>query len=465
MLDEAAQRRLAAEAFETALEAWTARRGGPAVDLAAAYGRELEPMVVNAHATLRSRGAAHPRLPVPPPLPAPDPAPLGAAAATAAAALTTAGAGVRVTAARAALEAAERVATAAGEPPLPGALDAAKLGAGAKALEDPACAAYREVWAAYREACAAFHAQPALGLLDALLDAFGTAYAEAKSARASVAAPGRAAAPGRDGRPAASGRPEPRRSTDRGLGGDQVEGRQAVRELLLAGRRKVQEVWVLADQDDAEVLEDIVELADSVKVPVRQTGRSKFFAQARTESSQGVLARARPLPEADFDDLLKVRKGRPAPFLLAVDGVTDPGNLGALLRTAECAGVTGVALPRHRAVHVDADGHQGRLRSRRVPRPGRGRRPATAIAQARDAGIWVIGLDAAGEESIYDIALADEPVMLVLGAEGQGLSRLVRQRCDTVASLPLGGRLASLNVSVAGALGCFEVVRRRRLAP
>jgi 23S rRNA (guanosine2251-2'-O)-methyltransferase len=89
----------------------------------------------------------------------------------------------------------------------------------------------------------------------------------------------------------------------------------------------------------------------------------------------------------------------------------------------------------------------------------------TAIAQARDAGVWVIGLDAAGPETIYDIALADEPVMLVLGAEGQGLSRLVRQRCDTVASLPLGGRLASLNVSVAGALGCFEVVRRRRLAP
>jgi 23S rRNA (guanosine2251-2'-O)-methyltransferase len=87
----------------------------------------------------------------------------------------------------------------------------------------------------------------------------------------------------------------------------------------------------------------------------------------------------------------------------------------------------------------------------------------TAIARARDAGVRVVGLDAAGEETIYDLALADEPVMLELGAEGQGLSRLVRQRCDTVASLPLGGHLASLNVSVAGALACFEVVRRRRL--
>jgi 23S rRNA (guanosine2251-2'-O)-methyltransferase len=199
-------------------------------------------------------------------------------------------------------------------------------------------------------------------------------------------------------------------------------------------------------------------------VPVRAVGRGKFFAQAKTESPQGVVARAKPLPEAELEDLIKVRKGKPAPFLVAVDGVTDPGNLGALLRTAECAGVTGIVLPRHRAVHVtptvtkSAAGAVEYLDMAVV-----GGLP-TAISKARDAGIWVVGLDGGGTETIYDLALGGEPVMLVLGAEGQGLSRLVRERCDIVAAIPLEGRLSSLNVSVAGGLACFEVVRRRLAA-
>jgi 23S rRNA (guanosine2251-2'-O)-methyltransferase len=332
-------------------------------------------------------------------------------------------------------------------------------------------AAARQKASAARKAAAAKGGAPARGK-----PVKAKARAKASSGRSAPAGPAREASPyssrsdaGPVARPArgriAPGSPAagaPRRSTDRGLGGEQVEGRQAVRELLIAGRRKVLEVWVLGDQDEAEVLDDIVELAQSVKVPVRQAGRSKFFAQARTESSQGVLARARPLPEADLDDLVKSRRNKPRPFLLAVDGVTDPGNLGALLRTAECAGVTGIVLPRHRAVHVTptvtkaACGAVEYLDMAVV-----GGLP-TAVTRAREAGVWVVGLDAAGTESIYDLALSDEPVMLVLGAEGQGLSRLVRARCDTVASLPLGGQLASLNVSVAGALACFEVVRRRR---
>ena len=148
-------------------------------------------------------------------------------------------------------------------------------------------------------------------------------------------------APGRRGRV----------SSDRGLGGDQVEGRQAVRELLIAGRRKVREVWMLDQGDDAPILEDIRELAAANRVTVTQVGRGRFFAQARCEAPQGVLALAAPLPETDVDSLLTGRGGTP-PFLVALDGVTDPGNLGAVLRSAECAGVTGAILPRHRAVHV-----------------------------------------------------------------------------------------------------------------
>jgi 23S rRNA (guanosine2251-2'-O)-methyltransferase len=255
-----------------------------------------------------------------------------------------------------------------------------------------------------------------------------------------------------------------RAAATRGLGGDQVEGRQAVRELLLAGRRKTLEVWVASDQDEAVVLDDIAELAMSVGVPVRDVARSKLFARAKTEAPQGVLALAHELPEVDIDDLFTRPKNGPAPFLLAVDGVTDPGNLGALLRSAECAGVSGVVLPRHRSVHITptvAKTAAGAVEYLRMAIVGG---LPSAIVAAQKAGVWVVGLDGGGDETLFDLSLADEPVMLVLGAEGKGLSRLVRARCDVVAAIPLGGRLSSLNVASAGALACFEVARRRHLA-
>src|SRR5262249_16808642 len=126
----------------------------------------------------------------------------------------------------------------------------------------------------------------------------------------------------------------------------------AVRELLVAGRRKVRELWVATDIDEAGTMGDILELADARRVPVLEVSRKKLDAQARSEAPQGVLAKAQPLAEADLDGLTQKRPTRPAPFLVGVDGVTDPGNLGALLRSAEAAGATGVVLPRHRAVHV-----------------------------------------------------------------------------------------------------------------
>ena len=250
----------------------------------------------------------------------------------------------------------------------------------------------------------------------------------------------------------------------RGLGGEQVEGRQAVRELLLAGTRRVREVVVAEDQHERDALADIVDLAQDVRVPVRTVSRSALAGMARTESPQGVLARAAALPEAELEDLAEPVPGQPAPFLLAVDGVTDPGNLGALLRSAECAGVTGVVLPRHRAVHVTTAVTKAAAGAvEHLPMAVVGGLP-TALATLKDRGVWVVGLDAGGEVGLFDLPVADEPVCLVLGAEGAGLGRLVRQRCDVVAAIPLLGTLSSLNVSVAGALACFEVVRRRQVA-
>jgi 23S rRNA (guanosine2251-2'-O)-methyltransferase len=257
-------------------------------------------------------------------------------------------------------------------------------------------------------------------------------------------------------------RPE-RRPAPRVLGGEQVEGRQAVRELLLAGRRRTKEVWLAEDVAPEGVVGDIVDLAGELRVPLKRVPRRRLEERARSEAPQGVLASAAPLPEEDLDRLCRAGTG-PAPFLVFLDGVTDPQNLGALLRTAECAGATGAVLPRHRSASVTptvakaAAGAVEHLPLAVVPGiPG-------ALARVREHGLWVVGLDAGGEASAFDLDLATEPIGLVLGAEGRGLSRLTRARCDVVAAIPLQGALGSLNVSAAGALACFEVTRRRLVA-
>ena len=259
--------------------------------------------------------------------------------------------------------------------------------------------------------------------------------------------------------PQRSGPPRESRDRERGLGGTQVEGRQAVRELLLAGTRKVREVLVASELDHSDVIDDIVELANDLRVPVREVSRGRLDAASRTEAAQGVLARAGELEDHDLDDLC--RAGETAPFLVALDGVTDPGNLGALLRSAECAGVTGVVLPKHRAVHVTPTVTKAAAGAvEHVPMALVGGLPS-AISRMSKLGVLIVGLDAGGTRSIHELQVSDGPVCLVLGAEGRGLSRLVRERCDVVASIPLRGRLSSLNVSVAGALGCYEIVRQR----
>lgn len=262
---------------------------------------------------------------------------------------------------------------------------------------------------------------------------------------------------GRSGDRARSGRSG---GAERGLGGTQVEGRQAVRELLLAGTRRVHEILLSAEVDRAGIVGDIVELAAELRVPVNEIARSKLDSMSHTDAPQGVIARAAALPESTLEELCADQEGRP-PFLLAVDGVTDPGNLGALLRIAECAGVSGVVLPRHRAVHVTPTVTKAAAGAvELLPMALVGGLPS-AIETMKRAGVWVVGLDAAGSTSVHELPVALDSVCLVLGAEGKGLSRLVGQRCDLVASIPLHGRLSSLNVASAGAVACYEVARRR----
>lgn len=241
-----------------------------------------------------------------------------------------------------------------------------------------------------------------------------------------------------------------------GLGGTQVEGRQAVRELLRAGRRRVHQLWLAPGGPRSEALDEIAELAAGRQVPIRRAGREQIDAMAATDAPQGVVATAEAVVDHDLDDLVGGR-----PFLVVLDGVTDPHNLGAVMRSALCAGATGLVLGRHRSAWLTpaavkaAAGAVEHLPMASVPGI-----PA-ALAALREAGVWTVGLDAAAKTPLWGLSVATEPVAVVLGAEGKGLSPLARARCEITVSVPMGGPLDSLNVSAAAALACFEVSRVR----
>jgi 23S rRNA (guanosine2251-2'-O)-methyltransferase len=245
------------------------------------------------------------------------------------------------------------------------------------------------------------------------------------------------------------------------LGGDQVEGRRAVLELLSAGQRAVRRVVLAEDQDPSPQLDRIEELAARLRVPVETVPRARLDTQARTESNQGVMALARPVEPVSLEDLVRRDRHGNEPFLLVAAGITDPRNLGALLRSAECAGVTGVVLPRHRSARLSptvAKTAAGAIEH--LPFAAVGGVPA-ALGVLRDLGVWSIGLAGDADESLYDLPLAEGPIALVVGSEEKGLAPLVRRRCDALARIPQHGSLPSLNVGVAGAVACFEVARQR----
>jgi 23S rRNA (guanosine2251-2'-O)-methyltransferase len=241
------------------------------------------------------------------------------------------------------------------------------------------------------------------------------------------------------------------------VGGEQVEGRHAVRELLAAGRRRVHRLSIARGRERSPLLDEISELASRRGISVRTVDLARLASEARTDAPQGVIARADPVPAADLGGLLARRDA----FLVALDGVTDPGNLGAVLRVAETAGVDGVLLPRHRSARLTpaavkaAAGAVEHVPIALVSGIG------GVLERAARAGVWSVGLAADAPSPVYAVEVVDRPLMLVLGAEGRGLSRLVRERCDVVAHVPMYGRLESLNVATAAAVAAFDVARRR----
>lgn len=243
------------------------------------------------------------------------------------------------------------------------------------------------------------------------------------------------------------------------LSEDILVGRNAVREALKSGRGMNR--ILLAKGEPGRAVQPIVDLARERGILVDFVERSKIEGIAAGYRHQGVLAYAAPVAYATVDEILKraEERGEP-PFLILLDELEDPHNLGALLRTAEATGVHGVLIPKRRSVSLSATVAKtsaGAIEYVPVAKIGN---ISQEIRELKERGLWVAGADMTGEQA-YDEADLTGPLVLVIGGEGQGISRLAREACDFLVRLPMAGKLNSLNASVAGSILMYESMRQR----
>ncbi|MEB3222447.1 MAG: 23S rRNA (guanosine(2251)-2'-O)-methyltransferase RlmB [Candidatus Sericytochromatia bacterium] len=242
-------------------------------------------------------------------------------------------------------------------------------------------------------------------------------------------------------------------------GGDIVYGRHPVL-AALQGERAVNKVWVLRDLQNQALVAEVRQLAKEKGASVQVVERPKLDALTLDANHQGLVVSLAAASYVALEDLMEQAMAAAHPALLMLDGIEDPQNLGALIRTAEGAGFQGVIIPNRRAVGltpVVAKVSAGAVDRVPVARTGNLSQAAEAL-KAR--GFWLVGADAEGEALPWELDLR-RPLVLVLGAEGKGLSRLLATRCDHRVRLPLAGELESLNASAAGAVLMYEAVRQR----
>ena len=240
--------------------------------------------------------------------------------------------------------------------------------------------------------------------------------------------------------------------------GAALEGRHAVAEALRTGR-PIDKLYILKGGDAG--LSEIRSRARASHVPTVEVDRRRLDDMSVTGAHQGVIAAVPAAEYADPEDILRAAQEDSAPALIVLcDGLSDPHNLGAIVRTAGAAGAHGVIIPRHRSVSLTAAAAKAAAGALEHVPVARVTNLADTIDWLRKNGIWVFGTAGEAEMSLYDAEL-DRPAAIVIGSEGTGLSRLVRERCDYLVSIPMKGAVPSLNASAAAAVVLFEAVRRR----
>jgi len=237
-----------------------------------------------------------------------------------------------------------------------------------------------------------------------------------------------------------------------------IAGRNPVMEVMQAKRRQVFRLLIASGVEERGRISEILRVAADNKIPVERVARERLDRLG--DNPQGVAAEVSAYPYVELFDILDLSQGRNEPlFVLALDVIQNPQNLGTLLRTAEAAGVHGVIIPQHRAAEVTpavVSASAGASEHMLITRGNITR----SLEQLKEAGAWVVGLEeGGGSPSVIPLT---GPIVVVVGNEGEGMRALVRQHCDFILSLPMRGRIESLNAAVAGSIVLYQVLLARQ---
>ena len=241
---------------------------------------------------------------------------------------------------------------------------------------------------------------------------------------------------------------------------DQVEGRNSVLELL-ESEKDVNKIFVTRGEKQGSI-NKIIGRAKGKGIVLVEVDKSKLDEMSQTGNHQGVIAIVPPFEYCDVEDILEEAKSRnEEPFVLILDGIEDPHNLGAIIRTAETAGVHGVIIPKRRAASVNSTVNKVSAGAVEHMKIARVNNINDTIQFLKDNGLWIIGTDAKAENYYYEQDLTG-PIALVIGSEGFGMNRLVSENCDILVKIPMKGKITSLNASVSAGIVTYEIVKQRK---
>ena len=242
---------------------------------------------------------------------------------------------------------------------------------------------------------------------------------------------------------------------------DQVEGRNSVLELLEA-EKDINKIFVTRGEKQGSI-NKIIGRAKGKGIVLVEVDKSKLDEMSQTGNHQGVIAIVPPFEYCEVEDILDEAKSKnEQPFILILDGIEDPHNLGAIIRTAETAGVHGVIIPKRRAASVNSTVNKVSAGAVEHMKIARVNNINDTIQFLKDSGLWIIGTDGAAENYYYEQDLTG-PIALVIGSEGNGMNRLVSENCDILVKIPMHGKITSLNASVSAGIVTYEIVKQRRI--
>ena len=240
---------------------------------------------------------------------------------------------------------------------------------------------------------------------------------------------------------------------------DQVEGRNAVLELL-ESERDINKILIANGEKHGSIYK-IISIAKERKIPITEVDRSKLNKISQTQNHQGVIAIVPPFNYCEVYEILELANEKnEQPFILILDGIEDPHNLGSIIRTAETAGVHGIIIPKRRSATVNSTVSKVSAGAVEYMKIARVNNINETIRQLKKQGIWICGTDME-TETIYTKQDYRLPIAIVIGSEGFGMSRLVKENCDFLVKIPMKGKINSLNASVSAGIIMYEVVRKR----